>query len=441
MEFIDTGTLDATMESMNKKLLAISWAMPPILCPRSIQVSRLLVGLARRGWHSTVLFTSRTYVLPSLYKLDDSIEKATSGYYDCIEITPLRDVSLEDISHETLLHMWTEAAINAAQNIMTTEHYDALVTFAQPWVDHLIGLELRKTFNIPWIAHFSDPWVDNIYSRDVDTQKIKLWKNQERQVIEKADGIIFTNRYAQDLAMKKYPFAWRKKTWILPHCFDPSVISTHKKKSRPKHQQLRIVCTGNLYSQRSPDSLLKAIKMLSEEINLSEILKFDFFGGSHLYYKEKVREIELEDVVEFHPTVPYFDSLKLLGEADVLLVIDAPSKKASPFLPSKLVDYLMYSRPILGLSPLKGTSADLLRQLGCYIIAPDNVPGIIKVVKEIIIAWKKDTLTVSTPFKEIAARYHVDKISEECERIIFQTVQKPIKKGNIFTRLLRTIFG
>src|SRR5207244_978017 len=36
--------------------------------------------------------------------------------------------------------------------------FDRLVTFAMPFSNHLLGLELKAQFHCPWIAHFSDPW-------------------------------------------------------------------------------------------------------------------------------------------------------------------------------------------------------------------------------------------------------------------------------------------
>ncbi len=59
----------------------------------------------------------------------------------------------------------------------------------------------------------------------------------------------------------------------------------------------------------------------------------------------------------------------------MLLVIDAPADD-SLFLPSKLIDYLPLRRPILGLTPLRGASADLIRRLGYPVVAPDDEAAI-----------------------------------------------------------------
>jgi hypothetical protein len=40
-----------------------------------------------------------------------------------------------------------------------------MVPFGNPMTDHLVGLSLSRKYRIPWIARFSDPWVDNPYHR------------------------------------------------------------------------------------------------------------------------------------------------------------------------------------------------------------------------------------------------------------------------------------
>src|SRR5919202_1568394 len=75
---------------------------------------------------------------------------------------------------------------------------DAVVTFSQPTTDHLVGLELKKIWRAPWVAHFSDPWVDNpYYATDAATRDFNL--AAERAVCEVADRLVFTSEETVDL--------------------------------------------------------------------------------------------------------------------------------------------------------------------------------------------------------------------------------------------------
>ena len=41
----------------------------------------------------------------------------------------------------------------------------ATVSFAQPWTNHLVGMRLHRDSGLPWVAHFSDPWIDSPYQQ------------------------------------------------------------------------------------------------------------------------------------------------------------------------------------------------------------------------------------------------------------------------------------
>ena len=62
----------------------------------------------------------------------------------------------------------------------------------------------------------------------------------------------------------------------------------------------------------------------------------------------------LGSLVRFAVASPPAEAASAAADADVLLVIDAPSRGPSPFLPSKLIDYLPLRKPILGVTPETG---------------------------------------------------------------------------------------
>src|SRR5262249_14985571 len=109
------------------------------------------------------------------------------------------------------------------------------------------------------------------------------------------------------------------------------------------------------------------------------------------------------------------DARKLAADADALLVIDAPLPStlgngqiaASPFLPSKLVDYLPLRKLILGLTPPNGASAALLRRLGCPIVAPDDVAGIKGALEDLLRRWKDHAIEPAPVFAQVAAEYDI----------------------------------
>jgi hypothetical protein len=88
-------------------------------------------------------------------------------------------------------------------------------------------------------------------------------------------------------------------------------------------------------------------------------------------------------------------------------VIDAPSQAPSLFLPSKLVDYLMFNKPILGLTPPQGATADLLQRLECPTAPPDDAARIAEILADLLKSWQAGTLAVSPVFATVAAEYDI----------------------------------
>src|SRR5262249_46486972 len=238
-----------------------------------------------------------------------------------------------------------------------------LVTFAQPWSDHIAGLRVRRSMGLPWVAHFSDPWVDSPYIRE--GWELPLCRRMEASVIREADAVVFVTEEAADLVMSKYPAAWRDKVAVVPHGFDPHDASAPTNAGR-RPGPFRLVYTGRFYDGvRTPLALLDAVACLNATEPLAGIAELTFVGPHSEGYPAEAAGGGLDGLVRFVPQVAAADARKLAADADALLVIDAPLPStlgngqiaASPFLPSKLVDYLPLRKLILGLTPPNGASA------------------------------------------------------------------------------------
>ncbi|MCW5977394.1 MAG: glycosyltransferase [Bryobacteraceae bacterium] len=395
----------------NRNLLAISWAMPPLLLPRAIQVPRTLKALSSLGWRAKVL-CAETAVIDRTLPHDDKLKEISAGDYETIVVKPplllrpahtaigyrlLRKASLVD-------QAWQRWAARIALRLARAERFDALITFAQPWPDHLIGLDIRRRTGLPWAAHFSDPWVDSPYINKSDP-RYPEWRRQEAEVVREADAVAFTTEHAAELVMRKYPVEYRDKVHVVPHGYDRDFLRIIG--APPENKRLRLVSTGNFYGARTPLPLLAALERLNGERPLADELEVVLVGGNNLPYAGEAARMGLERVVSCRDSVPFLESLRIAGTADALLVIDAPSDGASVFLPSKLIDYLMFEKPILGITPLEGSSADLLRRAGCPVAAPEDTPAITAAVSDLLERRRAGTLGVAADFTAVAREYDI----------------------------------
>src|SRR3546814_8955981 len=109
-----------------------------------------------------------------------------------------------------------------------------------------------------------------------------------------------------------------------------------------------------------PTDLLHAIARLNETHNAHDELVVDFIGNAPEECRQMCDRLGLFGQVHFLGGAKYSTCLAASAGADVLLLIDAPSGN-NVFLPSKLVDYLMMGKPVLGLTPPVGATATVLR--------------------------------------------------------------------------------
>lgn len=404
------------MTTPGRRLLAISWDMPPQSGPRAVQVSRTLREIAALGWHSDVVcfdsWSGRYHPDPQLAaRLELPHEVTRIPVRSLEERLPFRVLwricplarRLPDEQR-----VWIGAATKSAVRAGHAQRHDVLVSFAQPWSDHLIALRVRRQLHLPWVAHFSDPWVEapQGYSRLPAWQR-RLWGRWERDVVQSADAIVFVNRQTADATMRKYPDAWRRKVHVVPHGFDPLPASLTARATPAR--RLRMVHTGRFYgATRTPAPLLRALAQLQAARPLAGQLRVSFVGTVVLDHQRMTTALGLNEVVEFTGRVSFEDSQRCAAAADVLLVIDAPAAN-SLFLPSKLIDYLPFHKPILGLTPVHGAAADVITALGYPVVAPDDEAGIARVIEQLLQEHAAGTLAPSPTHEAVAAQYEIRK--------------------------------
>ncbi len=426
------------------ELLAVSFSFPPLAAPRSGQVARLLRHLR---FTTTVVCADERGA-----RLDPTLEPdAESRLRACLRVPfpPTRARRLADRVAARLrlpvwgkipdeYRSWGRPALKAIREFAAEHDYrpDVVVTFGQPMSDHLIGLRLKTIFGAPWLAHFSDPWVDNPFDRR-DSLARRVNRSLERRVMERADLLVFTSEETVELVMSKYPAAWREKARVLPHSFDPALYPRRVGKTvegvggedeegggvknegggkagSEEGGKIIVRYTGEFYGRRTPRPLVGTLRaILADAPRLLEGVRFELIGPvSPDARKESGLESLPAGLVVTRPPVGYAESLSLAATADGLLVIDAPAAR-SVFLPSKLVDYIGAGRPILGLTP-PGASARLINQLGGWVADPSQSSAMRRATETFLAFLLERGGASAGPWGEppVRALYEADAVAE-----------------------------
>jgi glycosyltransferase involved in cell wall biosynthesis len=406
-----------------RSLLAVSWEMPPMYGPRGTQVSRSLSALARLGWKATVVCLDPRRNGPHwrdgspAEPLDDVALLRVRSLGDSLPIRIAQRVAPVLRQLPDAARFWVGAATRAAERAAAATSFQGLLTFAQPWSDHLVGLRVQRATGLPWVAHFSDPWVDSPYATGARWQRV-MTERMESRVVAAAQALVFVTEETADLVMRKYPREWRAKASVVPHGFRSRAIGASASEER-RPGPMRVVHTGRFYAGlRTPLALLRAIAKLNRERSLAGELEVILAGPETEPYARDADLMGVGAVVSCRSRISPEAAAVLAADADVLLVVDAPSEGASVFLPSKLVDYLAFRKPILGLTPATGASATLLRRLEAHVVPPDDIEAIASALGDLLRRWRAGQLHVSKSFAAVAADYDIRSTTAQLDRVL-----------------------
>ncbi|GAJ46485.1 glycosyl transferases group 1 [Holospora elegans E1] len=396
------------MERLN--ILFLTYCYPPQKFPRSVQISHLVQYL-RKDFNITVVTSEPENEgdpsLLSFTPLDNVVYAPKSNFTKIIERSKGHRIKKEILPD--FQYLWHFDLFRKARVLIDDSSPDVIITFGHPMSTHIAGLKLKRKFpHIKWLAHFSDPWVDNIFN---DYNAWTKWINKYYQdsVLKSADRLIFTSQETIDLVTKYYSEEVRKKSICLPHIFNQAL---YFHQSDHTNEKIILRYIGNFYGNRQPDSFLKALKLLSHEQRAQ--LRVEFIGSEAKSIKDIINFFKLEDTVFTYPAVSYIKSLELMHSADILLIIDAPTEK-SPFLPSKLIDYIGANKPIFGITP-PGTSQKLIEEMGFLVADSRDVSDISNKLMQMIESFSKNK-SKKVPLN-IRDRYSISNVGEKMKDVL-----------------------
>jgi glycosyltransferase involved in cell wall biosynthesis len=279
---------------------------------------------------------------------------------------------------------WYLRAREKMNELLAKEKFDILFSWAQPFSSHLLALYIKKQTNLPWVAHFSDPLIDNpFYYQFLINPHRKINTAIENRIVRSADQIHFVSEETASLARKRYDQKVNEKIYVIPHVYD-SDFYPESQKVKNSEDVILITHIGSFTGKRNPVNFLRALALLKNRSpSLVQQVRVRFVGRVASKYQKLIRKLNLSDVVECIGYVPYLESLRYMVESDHLLLIDAKFEGTSIFFPSKLVDYFGAGRPILAITPSSGSSARLLREAGINVMAdPEDIEDIASLLNQ-----------------------------------------------------------
>jgi len=309
--------------------------------------------------------------------------------------------------------IWNRFAFHAAKRELRKNKYDAVVTTGPPHSTHLVGLKLKRKFNINWLVDLRDPWTQMGYLKNVKRLKLTSFydKKLENKVVKKCDTVIAASqKIIADLNCSSC------KIHLITNGFDPDDYIRIKKSRFDDNFNLNYF--GTLPPESNPVSVLKAIKQLHGK-GITDI-KMNFWGNISEEVKKKLKILDQLDIIRFHQHVSHKEAIELMVNSSLLLLMINNVKNNEGIITAKIFEYMGSGVPILGIGPLKSEPADILKETGSgEMYQYDDIGKIADHIETEYDRWKKDKK--ANP-KDIA-KYSCVKLAEKLNSVLIKSTK------------------
>jgi len=379
-----------------KRALFISMPSPKYLETASIVTAKLVKAMEEDGWQMDMVGMS--------YKDSGHAEDPTlAGHID-------KERLYEAGCFLNKRFTWVFSAYRLARKLTQKNNYDFIFTFSPHTWSNVVGWLLKKKTKLSWIAFFADPW-----GNSPDLKFKFLRRIIEKQVLLTADAVVYSNYRLESWALSQFPGLRDKishKVFAIPYFYDSKLYPSIQEKGLKEKIIFRHL--GQIPVGGYIISLLYALKMLFDENpDIAQKVIFEFYGKASPKYNGKVEKLsktlKLENQVVFHSDlkkiihVPYSESLRLMKEADALVLLGIhPSYFhgwGDTILHIKLIDYIGANKPIFALCGKNSLTSELLND-GISICSSDSPAEIKDVLLKFILNTPKLTVSLKDKFSK-----------------------------------------
>jgi len=253
---------------------------------------------------------------------------------------------------------WIKPSVKNLSNYLNENKVDVIVSNGPPHTTHMIGLALKKKFNIPWLADFRDPWTNIDF---YDKLMLSKWADKkhhrlEDAVIKHADALVTVSpNWAKDFKeQSKHDFN------VIYNGFDEKDFSD---KEVELDQKFSIVHIGSMNKDRNPHNLWEVLGEICSEIEgFSKDLEIKMVGPTDIAIKNALIENNLSENINKIDYVPHSEVVTYLLGAQLLLLPINDTPNSLGVIPGKLFEYLAARRPIICIGPLTGDSCRIINE-------------------------------------------------------------------------------
>jgi len=254
---------------------------------------------------------------------------------------------------------WISPSVKYLKDHLKSHDYDAIISTGPPHTTHLIALGLKKHVNVPWVADFRDPWTNIDF---YDQLRLTSWadrkhKKLEQQVLKSADEIVTVSEHWAD----DFKELSGREIKVIRNGYDHADFTN---KSTYLDENFSICHVGSMNKDRNPDGLWKALQQLVQNDSFASRLSIKLIGQVDHHIFEAIEKHGLTEFLNHIPFIPHSDVIPELQKSQVLLLPINDTPNSLGVVPGKIYEYLGACRPVIGIGPKQGDSAEIIRESG-----------------------------------------------------------------------------
>ena len=254
---------------------------------------------------------------------------------------------------------WIRPSVKFLSKYLKEKKIEYIITTGPPHSLHLIGLRLKKTNQIKWLADFRDPWTGVYYFPELKLSKHSFEKHRflENEVLSSADKIITVGKTLKENLLRLSQDKLNpSKIEVITNGFDFEI------KPQYRHPQaFSLVYTGLFSKDQNHDVLWDAISQCCKmSDDFSKAFSVHLYGKTDPSVVASIENFNLSEKLSLHGHVNLDEVGEIQRSAAMLLLCINHYPGEKEMLTGKLFDYIGSSRPILNIGPTDGDAAEII---------------------------------------------------------------------------------
>jgi glycosyltransferase involved in cell wall biosynthesis len=289
--------------------------------------------------------------------------------------------------------LWHRHALRAADRLLRSRKFDALLTTSPPHSSHLLGRKLARKYNLQWVADFRDSWAGGHVVFEPTVMHAGLNRGLQRAILRSASRVTCVSKGIQEQLAAVRGAA--NKITLIPNGFDKE---DYPAPTLSGSNDFVFCYCGTISEFANPETLLAALRLFGEKYQQElPLLKFKFVGTDVTgRFAAMIQDSGLENSIEYLGYRQHRQALQYLVDADALLLI-ASGDKGDTFVPGKTYEYLGTGKPVLVLSNIDATTEFMRACHKAVTVGLDDVDGIVAAIREFMLEpgredWKGQDL-------------------------------------------------